>query len=96
MIVDLDDAAFGGERDHVVGHIARGIADGAAGGVRGDQRGFADFEGVVESFVGDVRDVHQDAKAIHFEDDLLAEIGEAVVCGLIGGGIGPLGVVPCA
>ena len=73
-IVDLDHAAFGGERfDHVVGHVARRVAEGAAGGVRGDHGRFADGQHVGESFVGDVRDVDHHAQAVHFADDFLAE-----------------------
>src|SRR5208337_4055951 len=94
VVVDLDDTAvFGEVAHHVVGHIARGVADGAAGGVRGDDGGFADSDGVVEGFVGDVRDVHEDAEAVHFADYFLAEVGKAVVGGLVGGGVGPLVVV---
>ncbi len=48
--------------------------------------------GVVERFVGDVRDVDHHAEAVHFQDDLFAEISEAVVRRRVGGGIGPLGV----
>src|SRR5207245_2299603 len=44
-------------------------------------------------FVGDMGDVHEDTLAIHLADDFLAEIGEAVVNGLVGGGIGPLVVI---
>ena len=74
--------------------MSRGvIAERAAGGVRGDERRFADFERVVERFVGDVRNVDHDSLPVHFADDFFAEIGEAVVRGLVGGGIGPLGVV---
>ena len=66
------------------------IGNGAHGGVRSDERNFADFERVVKSFVGDVRDVDEDALAIHFADDVFAEVGEAIVRGLVGGGVGPL------
>src|SRR5260221_10678731 len=94
MVVDLDYAAvFGEVADHVVGHVARCDAEGAAGGVGGEDGGFASFEGVVEGFVGDVGDVDDDAEAIHFADYVFAEIGEAVVGGLVGGGVGPLVVV---
>ena len=34
---------------------------------------------VVEGLVGDVGDIHQHAKTVHLEDDLLAAIGQAVV-----------------
>ena len=35
---------------------------------------FADFQGVVKGFVGDVGDVDDHAEPIHFADDILAEI----------------------
>ncbi len=66
------------------------IGNGAHRGVRSDERNFADFQRVVKSFVGDVRDVDEDALAIHFADDVFAEVGEAVVRGLVGGRVGPL------
>ena len=76
VIVDLDYAAvFGEVADHVVGHVAGGDAEGAAGGVGGEDGGFAGFEDVVEGFVGDVGDVYDDAEAIHFADDVFAEVG---------------------
>ena len=60
------------------------------GRVRSDERDFADFQRVVKSFVGDMGDVDKDALAIHFADDVFAEVGEAIVGGLVGGGVGPL------
>ena len=96
VVIDLDDAAvFGEVADHVVGHVARGVAEGAAGGVRGDDGSFADGENIVKRFVGDVGDVDDHAETIHFADDVFAEIGEAVVFGLGGGGIGPFVISPC-
>ena len=93
VVIDLDDAiVFGEIAEHVIGHVARGAAERAAGGVGSENRGFGGGKNVVEGFVADVRDVHDDAKAVHFADDVLAEIGEAVVLGLVGGGIGPIGV----
>src|ERR1700738_924344 len=55
-----------------------------------EQRGFADFESVVEGFVADVGNVHHHAEAVHFADDLFAEIAEPVVNRFVGGGVGPL------
>jgi len=93
VVINLDDAAvFGEVADHVIGHVAGGAAEGAAGGMGSEDRSFRSGENVVKSFVADVRDVHDDAEAIHFADDILAEIGEAVVLGLVRGGIGPIGV----
>ena len=94
LVVDLNHATFGSQRlDHVVGHVPRMIAEGAAGRVRSNQRSFADFQGVKECFVTDMRNVHHDSLTVHFANDVLAEIGEAVVRGLVGGGVGPLVVV---
>ena len=45
-----------------------------------------------KGFVADVGDVDHHAEAIHFGDDLLAEGAEAVVGGLVGGGVGPFAV----
>src|SRR5712664_2102403 len=84
---------FGEVADHVVGHVARRDAKGAAGGVGGKDGGFAGGDGVGEGFVGDVGDVDEDAEAVHFADYVFAEVGEAVVGGLVGGGVGPLVVV---
>ncbi len=50
------------------------------------------FQRIVESFVRDVRNIHHHAEAVEFAHDVLAEGGEAVVLGLVGGGIGPVGV----
>ena len=69
------------------------IAQSAARGVGSNERSLADFEGVVEGFVGNVRNVHHNALAVHFADDSLAKIGEPVVRRLVGGGIRPLVVV---
>ena len=93
MIVDLDDAAMFGEiAEHVIGHVAGGVAEGAAGGMRGEDGSSGGGQDIVEGFVADVGDVHDDAETVHFADDVLAEIGEAVVRRLVSGGIGPFGV----
>ena len=54
----------------------------------------ADGYCVVKRFIGDVGDVHHHAQAVHFQDHLLAEIGQAIVMfdfgvGDIAGGIRP-------
>jgi hypothetical protein len=93
VIVDLDDAAvFGEGAHHVVGHVAGSFSEGACRRVGSDDGSFGAGKDVVEGLVGDVRDVHHDAESIHFEDDLLAEIGETVVRGYVGGRVGPLGI----
>src|SRR6266702_1998395 len=90
VIIDLDDAALRRQvLHHLIGHVARRITNRAAGGVRSDQRGFARFERVVKGLVADVGDVHYHAEAVHFADDLLAEIGETVVYGLVCRRVGP-------
>jgi len=94
VVIDLDDATVFGEiTEHVVGHVAGGAAESAARGVGGEDGGGGSGENVVEGFVGNVGDVHDDAETVHFADDILAEGGEAVVFGLGGGGIGPLVVL---
>ncbi len=45
---------------------------------------------VCESFIADVRNVHHHTEAVHFAHDILAEIAQAIVHGLVSGGIGPL------
>src|SRR5262249_42455676 len=67
------------------------VVEGAAGGVGGDDGGGGRFEGVPERLVGDVGDVDHHAEAVHFANDVFAEIGEAVVFGGMAGGIGPGG-----
>ena len=59
--------------------------DAITGAVAGRQH-------IVESLIRDVRDVHHHPQAIHFAHDLLAEIAEPVMRGLIGGRIGPIGI----
>ena len=91
VVIDLDDATVswrdrGSCRRSYCARRCRGR--GRKSGRR--RRGFADGENIVKSFVGNVGDIDDDAEAIHFADDILAEIGEAVVCGLVGGGIGPI------
>ena len=49
----------------------------------------ADLERVPESLVGDVRNVDHDAEAIQLADDVLAEVGEAVVRRLVARRIAP-------
>ena len=56
----------------------------------GDDRSLGDFKRVVESFVGNVRDVHDYAQAVHLLHDLAAEIGQAVVLGFVGGAVSPV------
>src|SRR5208337_3579698 len=63
VVIDLNDAAvFGEVADHVIGHVARGVAKGAAGGVGGEDWRAGGGENVVEGFVADVGDVHNDAE----------------------------------
>ena len=69
------------------------LCDGAARGMRRDDRRRRDLERVVERLVGDVRDVHHHAKAVHLADDVLAERREAVVRRLVGRRIGPVVVL---
>ncbi len=91
MIVDHHDAAVLGQRpQHLVGHVARVVGDRAARRVRGDHRRFGQRHHVVESFVGDVRDVDHHPETVHLADDVLAERGQAVVRRLVGRRVGPV------
>ncbi len=93
VVVNLDNATvFCESAHHVVGHVAGSLGDGARGGVRSDNGSFGGGDDVGEGFVGDVRDIDHDAEAIHFEDDLLAEVGEAVMRGGVGGRVSPVGI----
>lgn len=47
--------------------------------MRGDDWSPGGGDGVKECFIGDVRYVHHHTHAVHFEDNLFAEISEAVV-----------------
>jgi hypothetical protein len=93
MIVDLNDAAIFCEcAHHVVGHVTGSFGEGARGRVGSDNGSLGSGDDVVEGLVGNVRDIDHDAETVHFEDHLLAKIGEAVVSGSIGGRISPIGV----
>src|SRR5208337_27719 len=62
VVIDLDDAAVLGEiANHVIGHVAGSVAEGTAGRVGGEDGSFGSGENVVESFIADVGDVHDDA-----------------------------------
>ena len=61
--------------------------------MRGNQGGLADREGVVEGFVGNVRDIDHHSLPVHLANNFFAIVGETVVSGLVGGGIGPFVVV---
>ena len=50
-------------------------------------------ERVVESLIGNVGDIDQHSLPVHFGDNLLSVVGEAVVCRLVGGGVRPFVVV---
>ena len=47
--------------------------------MRSEHRGFTGLEGVPECLVGDMRDVHEHAQAVHFSHDVAPEISEAFV-----------------
>src|SRR6267142_2791868 len=94
LVVDLHDSALGSQRlDHVVGHVARVIRNGAHGRMRGDERHVADFERIVKRLVRNVRNVHEHSLPVHFADHFLAEIRQAVMRRLVGGGVRPLIIV---
>ena len=56
----------------------------------GDDRGLGDFKRIVERFVGNVGDVHDDAQAVQLTHHLLSKIGQAVVHRLVGGAVAPV------
>ena len=89
--IDPDHAAVLRQRpQHVVGHVA-GHSERARQEECVAITGFVvTVERVVEGLVGDVRDIHDHAEAVHLPHHLLAEFGEAVVRGLVGGGVGPV------
>ena len=60
--------------------------------VRRDQRRLARLQRVPERLVGDVRDVDQHAEPVQLADDVLAEIGQAVVLRRVAGRVAPVGV----
>ncbi len=84
VIVDLNYSAFRSQVfHHLVRHVARCIADRAARGVRSKRRRLARFQDVVERLVTDVRNVHDHSEPVHFPNDILAEIRQPVVHGLV-------------
>ena len=64
--------------EHVVVHVARRIAQSTSGGMGRNHRSTTDDQRAVKRLVGNVRDIHHHAQAIHLVNDILAEITEAV------------------
>ncbi len=94
LVIDLNDAALSRQGlDHVVGHVARMIADRAARRMRRNQRRLAHFQRVVKRLVADMRNIHHHSLAVHFANDFLAILGQAIVRRLVGGGVRPFIVV---
>ena len=58
-----------------------------------DHRGLADLQRGAHGLIGDMREVHHHAQAIHLAHNFFAERGQAVMLGLVAGGIGPIGVL---
>ncbi len=57
--------------------------------MRRDERSLAHRQGVVESLVADVGNIHHHAKAVHFANDIFAKIGQPLVHRRIGRGVRP-------
>ena len=78
--VHLHHAALLGQgHDHIIGHVARVVGQRPARRMRREDRRLADLQRVPKGLVGDVRDVHHHAQAVHLADHLLAEIRQPVV-----------------
>src|SRR5688572_19386133 len=92
---DADQAAvFRQGAELVVVEVAGMVCDGAAAGVGADNGGGSFREGIVEGRDGDVAEVYDHPKAVHFADHFAAEGSEAAVgIGGVGGGSAPSDVV---
>src|SRR5579863_7985634 len=60
--------------------------------MRRDQRRLAHRQRIVESLVGNVRDIDHDSEAVHLANNLFTEVCQAVVRRLVGRGIAPIRV----
>ena len=69
------------------------IADGPGRGVGEDHRGRRDRQGIPHGVGRDVGQIHQHAEPVHLPDDLTTELAQATEPGLVGGRVGPVGVL---
>ncbi len=78
---------------NVVRHVAQVMAERAGRRMGENHGGLGNLEGRPHRFIGDVRQVHQHAQAVHLAHNLLAEGRQAVMHRLVRGGIGPVVVL---
>ena len=89
--VDLDDTARSSKRLQMrVIDVAGVIEHRLAARVRQDQRGSGEAQCIIERAVRAVRQIRDDAEAVHFGKELDAERAEAIPFRLVGRAVGEL------